>query len=80
MFGESYKKHYIMSSAVYSEHVRCWTAKVSIYPPVTISPAPIELTGAESFYRTKSEAEKAAVLLGRECVNRGGVAGALAES
>ena len=71
MFGESYKKHYIMSSAAYSEHVRCWTAKVTIYPPVTISPTPIELTGAEGFYRTESEAEKAAVLLGREWVKRG---------
>lgn len=67
---ESCKDYYIMSSAVYSEHIRCWTAKVIIYPPVTISPTPTILTGAEGFYRTESEAEKAAVLMGRDWVIR----------
>lgn len=71
MFGESYKDHYIMSWAVYSEYIRCWTAKVTIYPPVSISLTPTILTGAEGFYRTESEAEKAAVLMGREWVMRG---------
>ncbi len=71
MFGESYKDHYITSSAVYSEHIRTWTAKVTIYPPVSISLTPTILTGAEGFYRTESEAEKAAVLLGRDWVIRG---------
>jgi hypothetical protein len=71
MFGESYKDHYIMSSAVYSEHLGCWTPKITIYPPVRISLAPAIVTGAEGFYRTESEAEKAAVLMGREWVKRG---------
>jgi hypothetical protein len=71
MFGESYKDHYIVCSAVYSEHIGCWTAKVTIYPPDRISPTPTILTGAEGFYRTESEAEKAAALMGREWMKRG---------
>ena len=67
---ETSNGYYIMSSAVYSEHVRCWTAKVTIYPPVTISLTPTILMGAEGFYKTESEAEKAAVLMGRDWVMR----------
>jgi hypothetical protein len=66
MLGESYKDHYIVCSAVYSEHVGCWTAKVTIYSPARIGSTPTILTGAEGFYRTESEAEKTAVLMGRE--------------
>ena len=69
MFGESYKDHYIMGSAIYSEHVRTWTATVTIYPPV-IGLTPTILTGAEGFYRTESEAERAAALMGRDWVTR----------
>jgi hypothetical protein len=70
MFGESYKDHYITSSAVYSEHTRTWTAIVTIYSLVTIGITPTILTGAEGFYKTESEAEKAAVLIGRDWVIR----------
>jgi hypothetical protein len=71
MFGERYKDHYIMCSAVYSEHIGCWTAKVTIYPTIRFGLTPTILTGAEGFYRTESEAEKAAVLIGREWLKRG---------
>jgi hypothetical protein len=70
MLGLFYQGYHIVGSCVYVRDTGRWTSKVTIYPPAKIIPHPTVLVGAEGSCATECEAEKEAVRMARQWVDR----------
>jgi hypothetical protein len=70
MLGLFYQGYHIVCSGVYARDTGRWTPKVAIYPPVGITLRPTVLAAAEASCATECEAEKEALRMGRQWVDR----------
>ena len=70
MLGEFYQHYHLVGFALRANGTGRWTSKVTIYPPPTINRSPTVLMGAEGLCATEAEAEREAVRMGRDWVDR----------
>jgi hypothetical protein len=70
MVGEFYKAYHIVGISLYDVGLRRWTSKATIYPPVKVSLAPTVVVGTEGAFTAQEDAEKYALRMGKEWVDR----------
>jgi hypothetical protein len=70
MLGLSYQGYHIVGRGVYVHDTGGWTSKVTIYPPARITLHPTVLAGAAGSCASEFEAEKEALRMGRQWVDR----------